>query len=520
MKKIDNELIILQTSDIHGYLFNTDYIKDVDQGLISYYKFIKDIKKKFKHVLLLDNGDLIQGSPLTYYLHKNFKKYNPIIDMLNELDYTALTLGNHEFNYGLEYLIQSYNMFNGDILVANIENIEEKLNTKPYKIYNFDGFKVGVIGFITANVPIWEKKENIKDLKFNSVVDCYKKYEKELQDKTDYIICLYHGGFETDFDNLNSKFETTSIENEGIRILKKFNSIDIFLTGHQHLNINKKIKNTLCRQPEANAKTLSFVNINIKNKKVISSETIYAENELQKITKSALQDLKHKLPKNIIKLEEKTQIYLDQVIGHLNKDILIDNIFKARYYSHPLVNLINKVQLDVSKADVSAISLFDSAIGFKKDVTIRNLIANYPFPNTLVVLEITKKDLEKALEVSGSYFNYINNNVTINQKFTTPKKQHFHYDLFDGIEYELNISKPIGCRAKIKNFYNKNINFEKIHIVVNNFRATNYEWYPMYKNAKIIKEINYDMVEILINYISQKKSIKVDETSRFEIIHD
>ncbi len=520
MEKINDELIVLQTSDIHGYLFNTDYIKDFDQGLISYYKFIKDIKEKFKHVLLLDNGDLIQGSPLTYYLHKNFNNYNPIIDMLNELDYTALTFGNHEFNYGLEYLVQSYNIFKGDILIANIENIEKKINTKPYKIYDFDGFKVGVIGFITANIPVWEKKENIQGLKFNSVVECYRKYEKELQEKTDYIICLYHGGFETDFENLNNDFDTASIENEGIRILKSFNSIDLFLTGHQHLNINNKVNNTLCRQPEANAKTLSFVNVNINNKKVISSKTIYAKDELNKISKGCLQNIKNELPQKIISIEEKTQKYLDQVIGHLNKDILVDDIFNARYYSHPLVNLINKVQLDVTGADVSAISLFDSAVGFKKNITIRHLLANYPFPNTLVVLEITKKVLEKALEVSGSYFNYTNNKVVINEKFTTPKKQHFHYDLFDGIEYELNISKPVGSRAKIKKFFNKDVNFKKIYIVVNNFRSTNYEWYPMYKNAKVIKEINYDMVEILINYISLKKEIKVDSTPRFKIIHD
>lgn len=511
----NNKLIILYTSDIHGYLFKTNYITEVDQGLLAYYNYLKEVKKKYKHVLLIDNGDLIQGSPLTYYLQKNFTNYNPIIGLLNELDFDILNFGNHEFNYGLTYLINSYQQFNGAILNANIQGMAKYLPVKPYQIYTFNTFKVAVISLTTKQIPKWEKPENIKGLQFRSIIETYQNYEQELQSQADFIIVLYHGGFETSLTNLEEYLETPTGENEAGQLLKQFTSIDLLLTGHQHRNINQIINNVWCRQTLNNGQNIAQIEIDITTQKVINSLEITAKEQIVAPSfnyNKILQTLDYK----ILEFEQATQKYLDTVIGTLDKEILVTDLFKTRLNSHPLINLINKIQLSVTKADISAMSLFDSAVGFKQEITIRDLIANYPYPNTLVVLEITKEQLLQALEVSASYFILKNDKIEVNPKFSLPKPQHFHYDMFDGLHYEINLTKAIGQRVTIKNFINT-IDEQKIKLVVNNFRASNYDWYPMYGHAKILEETSFDMVELLINYINEHQNLISDDIPRYTI---
>lgn len=497
------KLTIIQTSDIHGYLYPHNYINDVNCGLLRFEAYIKKLKSE-GDVLLIDTGDVIQGSPLTYYLNK-FKDYeiHPIINELNKFSYDVFTPGNHEFNYGIEYLSASLSDFNGQILNANIDGLDLVCKSKPYKIFNYDGFKICVFGLTTSHVPNWEEASNIEGLTFNSIIETYKKYEDEIKSLSDMIIVNYHGGFEYDLDNLDVETEVITHENDGGLLLKTFDSIDILLTGHQHREINKIINDTLCMQPGCNGNNLS--KIDIVDGKIIDHELVII-NEY-KIT-----------PTEILEISENnTQNFLDQVIGTSTNKMLIDDLFDARINSHPLVNFLHQVQLELTNADVSAVSLFDSAIGFDLDISVRDIVANYPFPNTLKVLSVNLDALKQAMEVSAEYFEIINGVITTSDKFTKPKPQHFNYDMFGGVNYTIDITKPVGSRVTIKSFIN-DVDLNNIKIVINNYRAANFSWYPMYEGCEVIYDLNMDMVELLINYISEHKNIDVSLESFYNVI--
>ncbi|MGL5020623.1 MAG: bifunctional metallophosphatase/5'-nucleotidase [Mycoplasmatales bacterium] len=493
-------LIILQTSDVHGFLYPHNYVENKNIGLLRFEQYINDLRKD-NDVLLIDSGDFIQGSPLTYFLNK-FQNYkiNPLVEQMNAFKYTVFTLGNHEFNYGLDYLKTTLKDFKGDILEANISGLENYLDVVPYKIYEYNDAKVGIIGLTTSHIRNWEKEENIPGLEFLDIVEIYKKYEKELKEKCDIVLVNYHGGFENELDNLDVPTETLTRENEGCRLIKNHDSIDILLTGHQHREIAQKINNTICMQPGYQALNMSYIKID--QKKIVDYKLVN------------LQDKKINPVENLQQQENLVQKFLDQVIGHIDQDMLVENLFDARINGHALINFIHKVQFDLTNASISAVSLFDTAIGFKKEISVRDIIANYPFPNTLKVIKITKEDLKEAIEISASYFENKNGTLTVSQKFSYPKPQHYNYDMFSGVEYTIDVNMPIGSRVTITSILEN-----EITIVLNNYRATNFSWYPMYENKELVEEITIDMVELLINYITKNKSFIVDNTNNFKVIY-
>ena len=168
------KIVIYQTSDLHGYIYPTNYVNDQPLGFLKIASYILNDEKNYDASLKIDCGDLVQGSALTHFLSKQAIDENPIIKGLEAINYNAYVLGNHEFNYGLKYLKDAYDEISDKVINANIKGLP--FNTKPYKVFDFNGFKVGCIGFTTVYIPNWEQEANIKDLEFLDVVKKYAKY--------------------------------------------------------------------------------------------------------------------------------------------------------------------------------------------------------------------------------------------------------------------------------------------------------------------------------------------------------
>ena len=197
------KLTILATSDMHGYIKPSNFgAKDQDMpfGSAKAATIIKEKKAASDGpVLTIENGDFIQGSPLSYYIARRRKTNNPaeLINVLNLIDYDAGVLGNHEFNYGKDYLQQAISATNHPILAANIVNEEGKpAFGKTYEIFEKDGIKIAVLGLTTQYIPNWEHPNHIQGLTFKSIVDTAKEYVPKLRELADVVVVSYHGGFE------------------------------------------------------------------------------------------------------------------------------------------------------------------------------------------------------------------------------------------------------------------------------------------------------------------------------------
>lgn len=501
------KIAIYHTSDMHGHVFPTDYVSYRELGMLKLLSFINDDRKNYDYSLLLDSGDLIQGSALTSFLSKYNFSTNPILELLKRVKYDGYALGNHEFNYGLDYLYNSYKIVEDKLLNSNIRGL--KLKSKPYKIFNFNDFKIAVFGATTAYIPNWEKKENIEGLEFLDPVLMYGEYEKEMMSKSDFIIVLYHGGFEKSIDGRFIPTEKLNKENQASEMLEKFSSIDMILSGHQHRSFLTSLNNVVISQPINNARNFSKIILDIENNSIDYELIELSENDFE-INKEF---------ENLFKdVNEKLDIYLKEIIGHIDEDMVLDDKFEIRLKGHPFINFLHEVQLDASDADFSTTSLFDTAIGFKKDVSIRDVLVNYPYPNTLKVLKIKGYDLKWAIEISSSYFLLDENGeVIVNPKYISPKIRNYKYDFFYGLDYIVDLRNPIGERVISMKKNGENLDLNKEYtIVLNNYRASNTNEYPCYENKEVVKEINFDMNELIINYFEQNRSVKVNKIQNFK----
>ena len=501
------KIAIYQTSDLHGYVYPTNYVTDKELGILKIGSYILNDEKNYDASLKIDCGDLIQGSALAHYLSKIQSKENPIIECLEKINFNAYVLGNHEFNYGLDYLKNSYSKISDKLLNANIKGLP--FESKPYRIFDINGFKIGCIGLTTSFIPNWEQEVNIKNLEFLDPVEMYGKYEAELKEQSDMIIVCYHGGFEKSLDEEMTPTEKLNKENQASELLEKYGSINIILSGHQHRSVIAKVKGVICSQPLNNGENFTKIVIDTESKKI----------EYKLINVSDInQEINEELELIFTELDKDLQKYLDEEIGMFNKDMIMTDIFKARLEGHPFINFLHEVQLDKSNADFSALSLFDSTIGFKKTVSIRDVLINYPYPNTMKVLEISGAKLKEAIEKSATYFVLNNGKVEINQEFLVPKVQNYNYDTFGGLTYEIDLNKEFGHRVVSMKKNGEDIKLGKNYsIVLNNYRASNTAIYPCYENAKVLKEINYDVSELIIEYLQKNHNVNVSDEKNYII---
>ncbi|WP_374193930.1 bifunctional UDP-sugar hydrolase/5'-nucleotidase [Alkalihalobacillus sp. BA299] len=521
-------LSILETSDVHGHILPINYGNNEPAilGLAKLSTLIKQQKaKNISHTILIDNGDVIQGTPLTYYYARvNSEGTNPVISVLNAMGYDAAVLGNHEFNYGQEILQKSIRDSQFPWISANILNkgTKEPYYGKPYTIRHFDhDLKVGILGLTTSYIPNWENPNHIKDLSFESVIQTAQKWVPFLRrkEKVDVLIVSYHGGFER---NLTTGEVTEHLtgENQGYQLCQEVEGIDVLLTGHQHRFLTGEVNNITILQPGDKGQALGKVNI-ILEKQRDKWQILEKSAQIIKV------DEKTKADPKILQLtqifEEKTQKWLDQPIGQIKGDMLIRNPMEIRTKDNALIEFINKVQMDVSKVDISNTALFsDEAPGLHSKVTMRDIVSNYIYPNTLKVLKITGKDIKDALERSASYFDDFNGKeIKVNPEFTTPKPQHYNYDMWEGIEYEINISRPFGKRVVLLLYNGKPVEPTKEYqVVMNNYRAGGGGDYVMFQNKEVVQDIPIDVSELLANYILERKVVEATINHNWKVVHD
>ncbi|MBB6447777.1 bifunctional metallophosphatase/5'-nucleotidase [Bacillus benzoevorans] len=514
------EIRLLITSDIHGYVFPTSFRdqKEENLGLAKLATIIKE-KRKEGHVILIDNGDFIQGSPLTFYHHKfRDKMKNPMVTAANYLKYDAVTLGNHEFNFGLSVLKDIMVQSEFPWLSANIINDDGGYLGTPYVVKVIAGLRIVLLGLTTHYVPHWEESVHIEGLQFEDALHSAQKWVNYIRrhEEIDLLIVCYHGGFERDLQT-GELVEKESGENQGYAMCRELEGIDVLVTGHQHREIAEKVLGKTVIQPGTKGSCLGEIVITVtKDEERIVSishepSLIYVDDQVQADEEVCTQ---------LRPLYDETEEWLNRPIGVVEGDMYIHDPFQARLKEHPYVEFINSVQLHVSGAEISCTALFHNKPGgFLNHVTMRQIVANYIYPNTLKVIELSGMDIKEALEQSATYFALKDGEISINPKFEYPKQQYYNYDMWEGIEYELKISNPIGERVTKLLVNGKPIVPErKFTVVMNSYRASGAGNFPMFQNKSVLKEIQTDMTELIAQQLMDRKIIRAECNHNWRVI--
>ena len=505
---MDKKLTVYYTSDVHGYYSPMDYAtgKRTASGLANCMSGFSNAA----NTLIIDGGDILQGSPLTCYLYSKRKNGEcAAAKLMNIAGYDFVTLGNHDFNYGKHEIEKYIGELNARCLCANVEGIANVEKTAVITLEN--GLKVGLTGATTHYVSMWEKPENLEGITVSDAFEAVKRALNELKSQgADITICIYHGGFENDVAT-GKKLSSTD-ENQGCRICEELD-FDILLAGHQHMAAeNAVINNTFTCQPADKAK------------QYIKMEVIVGEDKRVKAV-SRLMDAGSKTheaaERYIMPIEEDNAKWLDTPVGHLDIALLPSSHIDMAENGSYIANFFNQVQLDASGADISATSLANTVKGFNKDVTIRDIVSTYIFPNTLKTVLVERSILKKALERSAEYFS-INNDgrLTVSGAFLKPIEQHFNFDYISGIDVTVDARRALGDRVISIKYNGCELEDGKmLKLCLNNYRASGAGGYDVYKSCQTVREQPTEIAEMIIEYVLSPVSITVDRTRWLKVIY-
>lgn len=520
------EVVVLATSDLHGFLLPRSYAdrSEVRYGLARIASIVKEMRQIHPYTLLIDNGDCLQGTPLTYYHARvNSEPANPVIACMNELDYDAAVLGNHEFNYGIPYLQDAVASSSFPWLSANIINAAtgDPLFGQPYFVRELDnGLRIGVLGLTTSYIPNWERPQHIEGIRFDDPVEAARHWVDRLkrEERADVVIVSYHGGFERD-PQTGESTEPSTGENAGYELCERVEGIDVLLTGHQHRAIADCQINGVCVvQPANEGRFLGKVTL-----RIMKGESGWSVTSSRSELISAADFRPDENVERIIgEVEAFTQAWLDQPIGSVERDMRIASHEDVRLREHPLIEFINRVQMDVSGAEISNTALFDNqSTGFGERITMRDIVSNYVYPNTLKVIRISGRDIRNALEKSAEYFALdAQGGIIVSPSFLTPKPQHYNYDMWEGIDYTLDISKPISQRVIRLDRQGKPLAEDELFdVVMNNYRAGGGGDFTMFKGKPVVKDIAVDMVELLADYIRERGRIVASANGNWQVVN-
>lgn len=501
------KVTILSTTDIHGHFTSENYKnpeETLDTGLSRAASVIEEERSRaLNPVIYIDNGDLTQGSPLAK-LYSDHDTPRKLMKGINALRPDAGTLGNHEFNFGRDYLEKSMHSANYLTVVGNV-----LINGKPafgpaYMTKTFGAIKVGILGLTSPVVKQWENPDYIKGMQFIPAVEAAERWIPLLkeQEKCDVVVVAYHGGFEKD-PKTGEEIEALPGENEAYALLNSDLPIDVLITGHQHKVFAEVINGRAVLQSgiygEAVGKIVLEFERDQENKiqsTIISCENIMTKDypEAKKITDIYEEDIRN------------LQEYLSQEVGQVSDDFIVEDVYQAQIEGHPYIDFINDIQLETMKADISATAfLNDQVKGLPSTVTHRDLYHQYPFPAILSKFLITGRELKELLEENANYFTADEDGgLKVAEKYTSNKNPVSFYDFYRGIDYQYDFSRPEGNRLiHLKKLDQAILDDDQFELVVNSYGAYAGKHYPDYFEDKLIARKSFEMADLISHYLQK-----------------
>ncbi len=561
------QLRILGTTDIHTHIANYDYYKDAETdefGLAKTATLIKKARSESKNTLLFDNGDLIQGNPLGDYKAKVDKLENgemhPVFKAMKLLKYDAATVGNHEFNYGLDYLQEvlddapfpyvNSNVFKDD---HDRNPYNDKNYFKPYKIIKkkvIDAkghkqvIKVGVIGAVTPQITMWDKSSLDGKVITKDIVDTVKSYIPRMKkDGADIIVALAHSGI--------GDADRKQMEEDAAYDLTKVKGIDAIISGHNHktfpgdfVNLpgvdekNGTINGKPVIMPGNWGNQLGVMDlglVKVKGKWSIDKAKTQLRAVYDKVNKKSLARTDESIIKAIKKDHQGTIGYVRQPVGQTSADI---NSYFAIVQDDPSIQIVTNaqkwyVEKQLKGTKDEGLPVLSAGAPFKAGgrnganyytnipkgtIAIKNVSDLYLYPNTVATVKVKGSDVKEWLEMSAGQFNKIDPSKKEEQALVNNDFPTYNFDVIDGVTYDVDVTQPAkydkdgnvinADSSRIKNLqYNgKPIdNNQEFIVATNNYRANGL--FPGVKNKTAVNLYPDENRQVIIDYIRERGTI-------------
>ena len=479
---------IIYTSDLHSYLFPTDYCS-VGEKNIGYYRIINSYTKD-EDTVVIDCGDNLQGSVLSkYVMDKKLFHPFPQAKALREGKVDFLVPGNHDFNYGYDIFKEFFSQTGGRILASNLVDTSSCLDIVPHVVVeDSTGLRVGFTGVVTDWVNVWEKSENLGPMVVTDSREAAERELKWLKENSDISVLVYHGGYECNLEN--GEVLQNNRENIAYELCRDL-SYDLVLTGHQHRSVDmREISGTKTMQCPSFAVMYGEIEI---TKDYIKGEL---KRPLDRVSNGEVENKE---------ISERIEKWLDEEIGVIDKPIVAPSRVDSALYGSHIADFFNYIQLYYTGADISCTALNNNLYSFSSSITVREILSSCQYPNSIYVIEVGEKEIRAALERSAEFFTLKNGRPEISREFLEPKAEMYNYDYYMGISYTFDISREVGNRVVRLLWKGEEIGDRKLKLAINNYRFTGAGGYPLYPKCKVIKSCDWDMQDQSIEYFRMMK---------------
>ncbi|MBU1013991.1 MAG: bifunctional metallophosphatase/5'-nucleotidase [Bacteroidetes bacterium] len=463
------KLKLIETSDVHGALFPWDFInnKPTSTSLAQVYTYVQEQRAdKSQSVILLDNGDILQGQPLVYY--SNFEKTEAehiCARVMNYMNYDAATVGNHDIEAGHPVYDKLVKEFKFPWMAANAVNTEtNRPYFKPYTIVNREGIKIAILGLITPGIPMWLPEKIWSGIDFQDMILSANKWVKIINETEhpDVLIGLFHAGIDANYNGQTADMDRN--ENAAQLVAEQVPGFDVVFVGHDHNSWNNWVKNSegkdvliLGTLSAARTATEATIILN-KNKESGKWEKETTGNVIQ------IKDFKpdEAFMNQFAPEIEEVKAYVAKPIGTFTETI---STRESMFGDSPFVDLIQHIQLDLTKADVSfAAPLSFNAEIKKGEIYVSDMFNLYKFENLLYTMKMSGQEIKDYLEYSyGQWFNQMDNSddhllkfkrdehgeITLSHGNPQLAVSYYNYSSAAGINYTVDLTKLAGEKIVI-----------------------------------------------------------------------
>ncbi|HHT08383.1 MAG: bifunctional metallophosphatase/5'-nucleotidase [Christensenellales bacterium] len=523
----ETRITILGTSDLHGNIWGFSYEDNketANNGMARLYTYIKQVREENPNTILLDNGDTIQGTIMTDDLYnKTPDEPHPVMAAMNFMAFDAMTLGNHEFNWGIETMHKIIAQADFPVLSANVKDAEGKLVTgKGWVMIERMGIKIAVIGVVTPNVPLWDGgKPGIEEHSYVSGSVGVTEAIAEIGDSADLIVVCAHMGMAAEFDEEGGA-------DSAQRILDDNPQVNVLLVGHYHMSLGEKQGDTLIAGVRNAGREIARIDVTFdKDKKLIDGKVEIVDmaevEPSQEIRDIPLVKEAHEKTINFIQgggsgEDGEGGTPLGSTTARFQPENEIRGLPQGKLQDTAVMDLINMIQLQNSGADVSAAALFKDTSDLPEgNINYGNVFDIYKFDNTLYRVPVTGKELLAYMEWSAECYNQWQEG-DINISFD-PEYPGYLYDMFAGVDYEIDLSQPKGQRIKNVMFRGEPLKEdEQLTLAVNNYRYSS-----ALKGKNLIEgkkewESSNSIRDMIVAYLAERSPISPQVDNNWSIV--
>ncbi len=541
---------IIETSDVHGAIFPYDLMEDkaTDHSLAQVLTYVEQERANTnQEVILLDNGDILQGDPLVYYYNfENIKSEHICAQAMNYMDYDAATVGNHDIEPGHAVYDKLEREFDFPWLAANaVDKVTGEPYFKPYVILNRKGVKIAVLGLITPAIPQWLPEKIWEGMEFQDMIESAKYWVEKIRaaEKPDLMVGLFHAG--ADYSYNRQQAITPKNENASKLVAEQVPGFDVVFVGHDHHGWNEKFTNwagkeVLLLGPTGSARDVAVAKIVLTLNKTTNHYQKSLTGDIVEINQFATDSL---FMEKFSPMLQGAKNYVNSPVGKFTNAL---NSRDAMFGDAAFIDLIHQAQLDISGAQIS----FTAPLSFDMQIDtgefyVRDMFKLYRFENLLYTMELGGVEIKDFLEFSYNlWLNQMENendnllNFKENEDGTLVKpgygnrykleNAYYNFDSGEGLLYTVDASKPFGERVSIISLSDGtpfDLN-KKYTVAVNSYRGNGGGGH-LVAGSKIRQELLQDRIVNstekdfrfhLMEWLKEKGEIKPSTNNNWKVV--